>query len=116
MVRTASGDLCPPAACQRTCRPKRPKEAVSALLLSSFSFLFRLSKRFYPRSARCRVPAALRNANLAERYVTRKSFASGDRVQYVCDVGYAQAGGSRYRKCADGRWSPLHLRCERTEL
>ncbi|CAG04046.1 unnamed protein product [Tetraodon nigroviridis] len=65
------------------------------------------------RDARCRVPAAARNSNLADRYMSKKSFASGERVQYACDVGYVQAGGSRYRKCVDGRWSPLHLRCER---
>lgn len=59
---------------------------------------------------------AIRNSNLADRYITMKSFASGDRVQYVCDVGYISAGGSRYRKCVDGKWTPLHLRCERRDL
>lgn len=34
----------------------------------------------------------------------------------MCDVGYAPAGGSRYRKCVDGKWTALHLRCERMDL
>nr|XP_046251555.1 complement receptor type 1-like [Scatophagus argus] len=63
----------------------------------------------------CGVPATVRNsnANLADKYFGVESFASGDRVHYVCDVGYVQAGGSRYRKCVAGTWTPLLLRCER---
>lgn len=63
----------------------------------------------------CGVPVNVRdsNANLADKYITMTAFASGDRVHYVCDVGYIQAGGSRYRKCVEGRWTPLLLRCER---
>lgn len=53
------------------------------------------------------------NANLADKYITKTSFASGDQVHYVCDVGYVQAGGSRYRSCIRGKWSPLLLKCER---
>ncbi|XP_076597275.1 complement receptor type 1-like isoform X1 [Chaetodon auriga] len=63
----------------------------------------------------CRVPAAVgsSNAHLADKYFTVTSFASGDSVHYVCDVGYVQAGGSRYRRCNEGKWTPLLLRCER---
>ncbi|XP_042346972.1 LOW QUALITY PROTEIN: CUB and sushi domain-containing protein 3-like [Plectropomus leopardus] len=63
----------------------------------------------------CGVPVTLlnSNANLANKYITKTSFASGDRVHYVCDVGYIQAGGSRYRSCINGEWSPLRLKCER---
>uniref|UniRef100_A0A3Q3LWN3 Complement receptor type 1-like n=1 Tax=Labrus bergylta TaxID=56723 RepID=A0A3Q3LWN3_9LABR len=53
------------------------------------------------------------NANLADKYITMPSFSSGDKVLYVCDVGYTQAGGSRYRRCSEGKWSPLRLKCER---
>ncbi|XP_049921778.1 complement receptor type 1 isoform X1 [Epinephelus moara] len=63
----------------------------------------------------CGVPVNIpnSNANLANKYITMTSFASGDRVHYVCDVGYVQAGGSRYRSCMNGKWTPLWLRCER---
>uniref|UniRef100_A0A3Q3WSH2 Sushi domain-containing protein n=1 Tax=Mola mola TaxID=94237 RepID=A0A3Q3WSH2_MOLML len=45
-------------------------------------------------------------------YASLTSFAPGDRVYYVCGVGYA-AGGSRYRECRRGRWTRLLLRCTR---
>lgn len=63
----------------------------------------------------CGAPVTTResNANLADKYLMMKSFASGYRVHYTCDVGYIQAGGSRYRKCVDGKWTPLLLRCQR---
>uniref|UniRef100_UPI0037E96928 complement receptor type 1 isoform X2 n=1 Tax=Semicossyphus pulcher TaxID=241346 RepID=UPI0037E96928 len=63
----------------------------------------------------CSVPLTSQNsnANLADKYITMKSFSSGDKVHYVCDVGYVQAGGSRYRSCTEGKWSPLRLKCER---
>ncbi|TMS16979.1 6-phosphofructo-2-kinase/fructose-2,6-bisphosphatase 2 [Larimichthys crocea] len=63
----------------------------------------------------CGVPVTTRNsnANLADKYVTKTSFASGDRVHYVCDVGYEPAGGSRFRMCVDGQWTRLVLKCER---
>lgn len=61
---------------------------------------------------RCGVPVSINNANLADKYITMTSFASGDRVHYMCDVGYVQAGGSRYRTCNNGKWSPLVLKCE----
>lgn len=62
----------------------------------------------------CGVPPAVRvpQASLASKYVSMTLFASGYRVHYVCDVGYQQASGSRYRKCVDGTWTPLQLRCE----
>lgn len=53
------------------------------------------------------------NANLADKYITMTSFASGDGVHYMCDVGYIHAGGSRYRTCKDGKWTPLYMKCER---
>ncbi|CAJ1084791.1 complement receptor type 1-like isoform X1 [Xyrichtys novacula] len=52
------------------------------------------------------------NAKLAEKYITKTSFSSGERVHYVCDIGYNMAGGSRYRRCSKGKWSPLRLKCE----
>lgn len=62
----------------------------------------------------CGVPPAVGvpQASLASKYVPMTLFAAGYRVHYVCDVGYQQAGGSRYRKCVDGTWTPLQLRCE----
>lgn len=64
---------------------------------------------------KCGVPAGVGNANLADKYLTMQSFAPGQRVSYVCDVGYVQAGGSRYRSCVGGKWTPLRLRCERKD-
>ncbi|XP_054465034.1 complement receptor type 1-like [Anoplopoma fimbria] len=53
------------------------------------------------------------NANLADKYFMMTSFAPGDRVHCVCDIGYAHSGGSRYRSCMKGKWTPLLLKCER---
>ncbi|XP_026224796.1 C4b-binding protein alpha chain-like isoform X2 [Anabas testudineus] len=63
----------------------------------------------------CGVPPADHNPNmnLADKYITMRTFASGDRVQYVCDVGYVSAGGRRSRTCKDGTWTRLPLKCER---
>ncbi|KAM9855556.1 membrane cofactor protein-like [Aulostomus maculatus] len=63
----------------------------------------------------CNAPVDINNLNskLAGKYIKRTNFASGERVHYVCDVGYTQAGGSRYRRCINGKWTPLLLRCER---
>ncbi|XP_063741873.1 complement receptor type 1 isoform X2 [Eleginops maclovinus] len=61
----------------------------------------------------CGVPVNTDDANLAGRYITKTVFASGDKVHYVCDVGYIQAGGSKYRSCIKGVWTPLKLKCER---
>ncbi|XP_031172593.2 complement receptor type 1 isoform X2 [Sander lucioperca] len=63
----------------------------------------------------CSVPVNNHNskAHLADKYIQRTSFASGERVHYVCAVGYIQAGGSRYCKCIKGKWTPLRLKCER---
>ncbi|XP_035513011.1 complement receptor type 1 isoform X1 [Morone saxatilis] len=63
----------------------------------------------------CGVPVTSSNSNahLADMYITKTSFASGDTVQYKCDVGHIQAGGSRYRKCINGKWTTLRLKCER---
>uniref|UniRef100_A0A671XZT4 Sushi domain-containing protein n=1 Tax=Sparus aurata TaxID=8175 RepID=A0A671XZT4_SPAAU len=55
----------------------------------------------------------IKKKNLTNAYILRTSFGSGEQVQYVCVVGYIQAGGSRYRTCRGGQWTPLRLRCER---
>lgn len=66
---------------------------------------------------RCGVPAAVTgsNANLADKYITLTSFASGDKVYYFCNVGYNPVRGSRSRKCLDGKWTKLNLKCERKD-
>lgn len=63
----------------------------------------------------CGAPPAtgVPQTSLASKYVSMTTFASGYRVHYLCDEGYQQAGGSRYRKCVDGTWTPLQLRCQR---
>uniref|UniRef100_A0A8C4HQM5 Sushi domain-containing protein n=1 Tax=Dicentrarchus labrax TaxID=13489 RepID=A0A8C4HQM5_DICLA len=63
----------------------------------------------------CGVPVTSSNSNahLADMYITKTSFASGDTVNYTCDVGHIQAGGSRYRRCINGKWTTLRLKCER---
>ncbi|KAM8830817.1 complement receptor type 2-like [Synchiropus picturatus] len=53
------------------------------------------------------------NIHIAERHATRETFDHNERVQFVCSVGYAPAGGSRFRWCVDGKWTPLLLQCER---
>ncbi|XP_029974043.1 complement receptor type 1-like [Salarias fasciatus] len=58
-------------------------------------------------------PAGDSHASLADKYTGRTSFSSGEKVYYVCDVGYAPAVGSRTRLCSDGEWTPLRLQCER---
>uniref|UniRef100_H3D4W4 Sushi domain-containing protein n=1 Tax=Tetraodon nigroviridis TaxID=99883 RepID=H3D4W4_TETNG len=61
--------------------------------------------------ARCRVPAAARNSNLADRYMSKKSFASGERVQYACDVGYVLVGRAT-RTCMSQGWDGREPVCE----
>lgn len=53
------------------------------------------------------------NTNLADKYITMTSFSSGDKVYYICNVGYTPVGGSRTRTCYNGNWTPLKLKCER---
>ncbi|XP_056128799.1 sushi, von Willebrand factor type A, EGF and pentraxin domain-containing protein 1 [Lampris incognitus] len=67
------------------------------------------------KDGRCGVPAHMSesNAQLADSYIAMTSFASGERVHYVCEIGYVPAGGSRYRSCVEGTWTPLLLKCER---
>lgn len=115
VVQTASGDLRPPGACVHTFQPRYPIKNVSLLSCRLVYYLFSWWIKLFHVwfVVRCGVPAAVRNSNLADGYIAMKSFASGDRVHYVCDVGYVQEGGSRYRRCVDGKWTPLHLRCER---
>uniref|UniRef100_A0A672ZG62 Sushi domain-containing protein n=1 Tax=Sphaeramia orbicularis TaxID=375764 RepID=A0A672ZG62_9TELE len=66
-------------------------------------------------TGRCGVPLTnpRSNSHLADKFLTRMYFASGERVHYMCDIGYGQVGGSRYRRCTNGNWSPLLLKCER---
>ncbi|MEQ2298071.1 hypothetical protein AMECASPLE_001356 [Ameca splendens] len=63
----------------------------------------------------CDAPLTVRssNANLVDKFITMTSFSSGDIVYYSCNVGYSPAGGSRIRKCDNGNWTPLRLKCER---
>ncbi len=63
---------------------------------------------------RCGLPETFGapNIHLADKYISKMSFTSGERVHYVCDVGYVHAGGSRYRKCGDGEWTRLLMKCE----
>ncbi|XP_034733771.1 complement receptor type 1-like isoform X2 [Etheostoma cragini] len=63
----------------------------------------------------CGMPVKFHNSKavLSEKYITRTSFTSGERVHYVCEVGYIPAGGSRYCECTNGKWTPLRLKCER---
>ncbi|KAM4737567.1 membrane cofactor protein-like [Anableps anableps] len=67
-------------------------------------------------SGRCDPPLTVSssNANLADKYITMTSFSSGDKVYYSCNVGYTPASGSRIRKCDNGKWTPLKLKCEPT--
>uniref|UniRef100_A0A3B4GTR2 Complement receptor type 1-like n=1 Tax=Pundamilia nyererei TaxID=303518 RepID=A0A3B4GTR2_9CICH len=63
----------------------------------------------------CGVPPAVSNSNvhLADRFITKTSFFSGQKVYYNCDVGYVAAGGRKSRLCNNGKWTPLKLKCER---
>ncbi|XP_005926276.1 complement receptor type 1 isoform X1 [Haplochromis burtoni] len=63
----------------------------------------------------CGVPPAVSNSNvhLADRFITKTSFFSGQKVYYNCDVGYVAAGGRKSRLCNNGKWTPLRLKCER---
>ncbi|KAI3357536.1 hypothetical protein L3Q82_015950, partial [Scortum barcoo] len=64
------------------------------------------------KTSGCDMPLPVNNANIANRYIMKPSFHSGDEVLYVCDPGYVSVGGSSYRRCINGRWTPLTLRCE----
>ncbi|KAM9342652.1 complement receptor type 1-like [Pholidichthys leucotaenia] len=68
-----------------------------------------------PSSGDCGVPPTSMdlNANLADRFITRTSFSSGEKVYYMCNVGYTAVGGSRVRQCQNGNWTPVSLKCKR---
>ncbi|XP_077368764.1 membrane cofactor protein-like [Festucalex cinctus] len=83
------------------------------------------SGQWEPKLPKCLVPPARQggcnapanfdesHANLDDEFITRTTFAPGERVWYTCNVGYSPVGGSRYRRCNSGRWTPLLLKCER---
>uniref|UniRef100_A0A665W3T0 Sushi domain-containing protein n=2 Tax=Echeneis naucrates TaxID=173247 RepID=A0A665W3T0_ECHNA len=65
-------------------------------------------------AVRCGVPPNVysSHADLADEYITRKSFAEGERVAYACNTGYTP-NGSKFRTCKNGKWTPLYLTCKR---
>ncbi|KAF7666992.1 hypothetical protein LDENG_00084440 [Lucifuga dentata] len=69
----------------------------------------------HDRDGRCGVPVNMieSNSHLTASYITMTSFANHDRVRYECDIGYIPTGGSRYRRCVNGNWTPLLLKCKR---
>ncbi|CAG6021704.1 unnamed protein product [Menidia menidia] len=69
-----------------------------------------------PDKGGCGAPPPARDphAHLADKYITMASFSSGDRVYYMCEVGYFPAGGSKMRMCNNGKWTELKMNCERT--
>lgn len=68
-----------------------------------------------PPAGSCGVPQTFNNfnAHLADRFTTKTSFSSGEKVYYMCDVGYTPAGGRKSRICNNGKWTPLSLKCQR---
>ncbi|KAM6924344.1 complement component receptor 1-like protein [Xenentodon cancila] len=64
---------------------------------------------------RCGAPPTVSSsiAHLGDKYIAMTSFASGDKVYYVCNVGYVPKWGSRSRTCMNGKWTELKLKCER---
>ncbi|XP_041860037.1 sushi, von Willebrand factor type A, EGF and pentraxin domain-containing protein 1-like isoform X1 [Melanotaenia boesemani] len=52
------------------------------------------------------------NVNLVDKYAAMTAFSSGDKVYYTCDLGYVAAGGYKGRRCVDGKWTKLTLKCE----
>lgn len=63
----------------------------------------------------CGAPVDARDsiANLMDKYAAMTSFTSGDKVYYRCALGYVPSGGRRYRRCVEGEWTPMLLRCQR---
>ncbi|XP_041860038.1 CUB and sushi domain-containing protein 3-like isoform X2 [Melanotaenia boesemani] len=55
------------------------------------------------------------NVNLVDKYAAMTAFSSGDKVYYTCDLGYVAAGGYKGRRCVDGKWTKLTLKCECSE-
>lgn len=41
-----------------------------------------------------------------------QTFPNGNKVTFVCEVGYETAGGSGTITCEGGNWSPVRLKCE----
>ncbi|XP_072223736.1 complement receptor type 2 isoform X2 [Leuresthes tenuis] len=66
------------------------------------------------QKAGCGAPPAVSSshANLADKYITKTSFSSGEKVYYMCDVGYFPTAGSKGRMCLNGKWTQLTLKCE----
>ncbi|KAJ0064417.1 hypothetical protein NL108_006437 [Boleophthalmus pectinirostris] len=67
------------------------------------------------KNSPCGVPENIEgsNAKLALKFSSQKSFAAGVKVYYTCDTGYVHSRGSKYRRCVNGKWSPLELQCRR---
>uniref|UniRef100_A0A667Z844 C4b-binding protein alpha chain-like n=1 Tax=Myripristis murdjan TaxID=586833 RepID=A0A667Z844_9TELE len=61
----------------------------------------------------CSVPVAGPNMHLSENDIFTTHFENGSEVTFVCDVGYASAGGARKIICIAGTWSQVNLKCER---
>ncbi|XP_059396543.1 complement receptor type 1-like [Carassius carassius] len=48
-----------------------------------------------------------------ERSLKLREYPPGSRIHYKCSTGYVRARGSSSIHCSNGRWTNLHLRCER---
>uniref|UniRef100_A0A667YSI6 Sushi domain-containing protein n=1 Tax=Myripristis murdjan TaxID=586833 RepID=A0A667YSI6_9TELE len=60
----------------------------------------------------CSVPVGGPNMHLSENDIFTTHFENGSEVTFVCDVGYASAGGARKITCTAGTWSQVSLKCE----
>ncbi|XP_059805946.1 C4b-binding protein alpha chain-like isoform X2 [Hypanus sabinus] len=60
----------------------------------------------------CNRPPKLENGLLHDKYLQKKTFASGSKVSYVCNPGYTFPPYSRRSiTCNEGVWEPLQATC-----
>ncbi|XP_072887007.1 C4b-binding protein alpha chain-like isoform X3 [Hemitrygon akajei] len=60
----------------------------------------------------CNRPPKLENGLLHDKYLQKKTFASGSKVSYVCNPGYTFPPYSRKSIiCNEGVWEPLQATC-----
>ncbi|XP_037539926.1 complement receptor type 1 [Nematolebias whitei] len=78
----------------------------AALLLLPFTLLAAAQG-----AQRCSSPPQYPRTELLQRFTSKQSFDSGDKVYYNCAQDFTPSGGIRSSRCLDGKWSKLTLTC-----
>ncbi|XP_058498594.1 membrane cofactor protein-like isoform X2 [Solea solea] len=66
------------------------------------------------QSENCTKPVPGPNMDLKDNFILLETFPHNSKVYFACSVGYVTAGGSAAITCTSGTWSPVMLKCERS--